>query len=54
MVRKLRRRCGFCDNVFTVGEEIFWEADPFVLEIHDEVWMSWICERCYDSRKDDI
>lgn len=31
-----------------------YRADPYDLEIHGKLHMKWLCDDCYQERKDDI
>ena len=33
---------------------VFFLADPFALQVSNEVWMRWLCSPCHDDRYDDI
>ena len=52
--KKLRRRCSYCTDVFTVGVDGDYLEDPFLAEIHDIYEKSWMCDDCYQQRRDDI
>lgn len=46
-----KNKCEICGKE---GEDVAYEADPFILEIDDEVVMCWLCSQCWQERADDI
>lgn len=46
-----KNKCEICGKE---GEDVAYEADPFILEIDDEIVMRWLCSQCWQERADDI
>lgn len=45
---RIRRACEFC------GKLAYLQVDPFIREIHEESVFRWLCDDCFQNRKDDI
>ncbi|MEU4673942.1 hypothetical protein AB0F91_39805 [Amycolatopsis sp. NPDC023774] len=43
--------CGTCKKTTA---DVRFVADPFLLELHEEVAMDWYCDRCFGKRLEDI
>jgi hypothetical protein len=47
--RRLRRRCASCGSVYTVGDGISWQVDPFAADVHGDRTKHWLCDSCADE-----
>lgn len=45
------RKCDECGHQKT---DVDLVADPFALEINDQVWMRWLCGGCLQDRTDEV
>lgn len=42
---------GVCE---ACGGDATWRPDPFIEEIAGEIVMRWLCDECWQDRKDDV
>jgi hypothetical protein len=47
-----------CDRCKRVGQEqkseAYYEKNPFMHDVHEEIVMEWLCAECHQSLCDDI